>query len=184
MALTAGEFKKKWQHKWPNIDLANIRDYDKNRWVRFHTLPNSKRYPEDSSELEQILTKHNMLLQELHPGPSICIVITHWLTHESELKRIDLNQKIGDFEVVWETDNINVKESTVSQISWQNPALNDLLIAVTNDQLANVILAPENLEWLYHPYDGGVDIVVSSVEQRDSLRSKYRSWLSSRSDGL
>jgi hypothetical protein len=35
------------------------------RWVRFHTLPESKRYPDTGEELSEILDWHNRLLNEI-----------------------------------------------------------------------------------------------------------------------
>ncbi len=37
---------------------------------------------------------------------------------------------------------------------------------------------------VFAPYDGGVDVVFSSVERRDLHRQRFSAWLSSRPDGL
>ncbi|GAA2905203.1 hypothetical protein Acy02nite_86120 [Actinoplanes cyaneus] len=59
-----------------------------------------------------------------------------------------------------------------------SPELDPLLRAVADDELANVIVTPPGLEWLYHPYDGGADVILPTREQRDALKLEYRSWLS------
>ncbi len=35
------------------------------RWVRFHSLPESKRYPESNEEYQEVLSRHNQVLNEL-----------------------------------------------------------------------------------------------------------------------
>jgi hypothetical protein len=46
-----------------------------------------------------------------------------------------------------------------------------LLRYVANDHTQDVILAGQDLSWLYHPYDGGADVITASAQQRDILRS-------------
>ncbi|GAB3088766.1 hypothetical protein GCM10027186_57700 [Micromonospora schwarzwaldensis] len=69
-------------------------------------------------------------------------------------------------------------------IPWRPGAIDVLLRAVADGELANVILAPADLGWLYHPYDGGADVIRPTREQRDALRAQYPDWLSQQSSGL
>jgi hypothetical protein len=50
--------------------------------------------------------------------------------------------------------------------------------------VANVLLADAGLRWLYHPYDGGMDVMLPSTAERDVLRDRYRDWLSVHPSGL
>jgi hypothetical protein len=45
-------------------------------------------------------------------------------------------------------------------------------------------VADPALDWLYHPYDGGMDVIAPSTTERDALRDRHRGWLSARLDGL
>ncbi len=38
--------------------------------------------------------------------------------------------------------------------------------------------------WLYHPYDGGADVIARSSLERDGLAARYGSWLSDHPQGL
>jgi len=58
------------------------------------------------------------------------------------------------------------------------------LLLVANSETSDVIVAPSDLEWLYHPYDGGADVTAASTGQRDELWERHSDWLSKRSDGL
>jgi hypothetical protein len=46
----------------------------RNRWVRFHTLPGSERYPETEAEYGIVLARHNTVLAQLVTGPSVFVV--------------------------------------------------------------------------------------------------------------
>ncbi len=43
---------------------------------------------------------------------------------------------------------------------------------------------PPDLRWLYHPYDGGADVIAPSSVERDKLKSKFAAWLSDHPQGL
>jgi hypothetical protein len=55
---------------------------------------------------------------------------------------------------------------------------------VANDVMEEVIVTDAELNWLYHPYDGGVDVIVSGPDVRDELRASHPTWLSEHAEGL
>lgn len=59
-----------------------------------------------------------------------------------------------------------------------------LLLAIADDATRDIIICPKNLAWLYHPYDGGMDVIASDVSTRDRLRQSYDDWLSTHPSGL
>lgn len=63
-----------WAQSWPGLQPIGheVRD-ERERWVRFHALPESKRYPEDEQEYAEVLRRHNLLLGELRVArPRAC----------------------------------------------------------------------------------------------------------------
>jgi len=38
--------------------------------------------------------------------------------------------------------------------------------------------------WIYHPYDGGMDLILGTTEQRDQLKAEFSDWLSALPSGL
>jgi hypothetical protein len=70
---------------------------------------------------------------------------------------------------------------SVSQLS--DPHLQALLRLVADDVTGGVIVTSPAMRRLYSPYDGGADIIATSSEQRDRLRSRYPEWLSPRPSG-
>lgn len=51
-----------------------------------------------------------------------------------------------------------------------------ILEAVADDRLHDVIIAPADLRWLFHPYDGGMDVIGGEAD--------FPEWRSPRPDGL
>lgn len=59
-----------------------------------------------------------------------------------------------------------------------------MLRAAAEWELAHVVVGPDGLDWLYHPYDGGADVIARSSAERDRLRLRFRDWLSLEPHGL
>ena len=72
----------------------------------------------------------------------------------------------------------------VSSIVYPSAEFNNVLAAAAEWQLANVIIGPDDLRWLYHPYDGGGDVIAASTDQRDQLRAQFNDWLPGSPDDL
>ena len=62
--------------------------------------------------------------------------------------------------------------------------LDPVLRAVADGILADVMIAPPDLSWIYHPYDGGADVLLPTNSQRDRIRERHRDWLSAHPTGL
>jgi hypothetical protein len=67
---------------------------------------------------------------------------------------------------------------------WPSDDLDELLRAVANDEISNVILGPTDLRWLHMPYDGGADAILPTRLERDLLRTRHHDWLSLHPEGL
>jgi hypothetical protein len=72
----------------------------------------------------------------------------------------------------------------LSRLPLTHDGLDPLLRVVGDDRTWGVVLAPESLEWLYHPYDGGADVLLPTAGRRDELAAAHRDWLSSHASGL
>jgi hypothetical protein len=64
------------------------------------------------------------------------------------------------------------------------PALDRLLRLVADHVTSDVIITNSELNWLYHPYDGGADIIANSAAQRDQLRTAHPDSQSAHPQGL
>ena len=62
--------------------------------------------------------------------------------------------------------------------------LDDLLRYVADDRTSEVVVTDTSLRWLFHPYDGGMDVIAPSAAERERLAARFSTWLSDRPDGL
>ncbi|MFJ2033942.1 hypothetical protein [Streptosporangium sp. NPDC087985] len=55
---------------------------------------------------------------------------------------------------------------------------------MADDEINGVLLGPPDLGWLYHPYDGGADVILSTRAERNGLKARHHTWLSDHPAGL
>lgn len=194
--LTAQGLTELWERRWPECPpLAHwLRSRYPNRWVRFHSLPESKRYADDETEYAIVLHRHRAVLSELDPGADILVVTSEWTESAAATPRMwprrsELAPEAWHWRTLLEEPDEDPQYRIYTQlyaqtIPWQPGALDILLRAVADDELANVILAPTDLRWLYHPYDGGADVILATQEDRDALKAQHQDWLSKHPLGI
>ena len=166
-------------------------------WVRFHSLPESKRYPEDQAEEDQVVFRHLTLLKELMSSRSdftnqLWVVTAGWSRSCQPAERdADLISAFPNatycktvLQDDSEPDDPAYTHLYLGTTTLDGADLRDLLVLVCHDGTAGVILCPPSLDWLYHPYDGGVDVIASDRTSREHLRVKYSDWLSRHPQGL
>ena len=68
-------------------------------------------------------------------------------------------------------------------VGYSGTELNDLFRLVACDEVGNILIISTTKNVVYHPYDGGADVILPSSEMRDILREEYKEWLSSHPDG-
>lgn len=61
--------------------------------------------------------------------------------------------------------------------------LEEDLDAVRAERVQAAFGEPE-FRWLYHPYDGGVDVILPTPAERDTLKERHQTWLSTHPSGL
>ena len=187
-----------WDERWPGCsklpsELRAVRD----RWVRFHALPGFKRYPETGNEYRIVLARHNTVLAELVAARELLVVTVGYsdAAEPREPCRSPETVAVHPGATYWTSvciDDEPAFESWmhlyVSQLAWSAGCLDPLLRQVADDVIADVLLADVGLRWLYHPlyhpYDGGMDVILSSSGERDAVRDRHRDWLSTHPAGL
>ncbi|WP_458085200.1 DUF3885 domain-containing protein [Streptomyces malaysiensis] len=111
-------------------------------WVRFHSLPGSKRYPENEDRYAVVLERHNTILDELFAGTDVYLITPAWTTEP------DAPPCHGDAEY-WEsrlvTDDPDPEYRTPTSfrcpsLSWCRGCLDDLLRDVANDKAAGALV--------------------------------------------
>jgi hypothetical protein len=183
-----------WDDRWPGCSKLPYELPDAGgRWVRFHSLPGSKRYPESDAEYEMVLVRHNVVLGELMTGPTVLVVTAGYsdAAQPQEPCRSPETLAVHPRALYWtsvcmddEPGFENWMHLYVSRRSWSVGCLDPLLRQVADDVIANVLVADTSLRWLYHPYNGGMDVVLSSTAERDAVRDRHQDWLPPYPSGL
>lgn len=165
------------------------------RWVRFHSLPGSKRYADDEAEYAEILRRHVTVLAGLLSGDGpgtdreLLVVMASW--SGSELVPDDeapAGLPAADYWASILTGGVPGEETRTylraAALRFPGEELSRLLRLVADDVLAGMIITTADMRWLYHPYDGGADVIAATPAERDQLRSEHPEWLSAHPAGL
>jgi hypothetical protein len=157
------------------------------RWLRIHSLPASKRYPESAAELEGLLERHAAVAGELFGPGHACTLLTA-LYERAEPGTRQILPELGarSFEcIAWGTDADEDIDASywAAESTWDPEGDRAILIAIAEDRLRALWLNRGSGE-VYAPYDGGADLFVLGHERRGWLTRKYAEWRSARPDGL
>ena len=186
-----------WERCFPGCDpvghhlCANFPE----RWMRFHSLPESKRYPDNEAEHAEVLVRHNAILGDLvHPGEQIVLVTMGYSQSPEPVRTYAEVAAFDPLASPWRTvpmheseewfDEPNYWHLYASTWAWKPGTFDPLIRWVAEDAVSNVLVVASDCRWVLHPYDGGMDVIVASPQVRSSLRTKHEPWLSSRADGL
>jgi hypothetical protein len=149
--------------------------------VRFHYLPESKRYPETDYKYRTVLDQYNAVLSAVAPTGSQVVLLT------TEFVRTARPQAASSSAHPWRSTHTHEAWWHIyrAEMKWEPGACDALFRKVARDFAPNNvrIVAPD-CGWLFHPYDGGMDVILDSPVARDTLRSRFSDWLSPLSSGL
>jgi hypothetical protein len=184
-----------WEESFPKCEpVAHLlRERFRPRWVRFHSLPESKRYPEDEEEMLTVLARHNAILGELLGQESRVILLTTGYSDSAEPsprspELLTIDPTAMPWRVVPEQSEPNQDEGywyvAASEWTWQPGTFDPLVRLVAEYRIANVMMVHPACRWMLHPYDGGMDVILESNAARQRLKLAHREWLSGRADGM
>lgn len=184
-----------WNRQWsPCPPFAHqLRGFHRERWVRFHSLPGSKRYPTDESEMAIVLERHYRLLAELFEGHEVLVMTCRWSESSEPRPPSEVDLRIGLQGVIWASllynDDPDPEFRTYAHlyaelVNWAPGSLDPVLRAVANNETIGVMVADPDLCRIYHPYDGGADVLLSDSAERDRVKRRHAGWLSAHPQGL
>jgi hypothetical protein len=181
---TALARKQQFQHFWAlhYPELPPINDVFKqrfsDRWVRIHSLPDSKRYADTKSEWDILLQRQNAVIDHvLQQDEKIQIVINAAEEHNYMFTAFNAHA-IGVFK---DADHETEFSSFVIDETWQSHTFNPMLIMIAEEQMRAFIIGTD---CIVAPYDGGMDIIAKDTEACWAFKRHFSNWLSKRHDGL
>ncbi|MEU7696924.1 hypothetical protein [Streptomyces sp. NPDC039028] len=154
--------------------------------MRFHSLPESKRYAEDESEYSVVLERYNTVLDELFAGQDVYVITPVWAT-EAELPPFPPDA--GYWQTLLVEDDPEPEFRTYGHLlaarrPWRYGCLDELLRDIADDKVAGVLITDTQMRRIYHPYDGGADVFLTTPEERGRTRDRHVGWISSHPSGL
>jgi hypothetical protein len=188
-------FDAAWRSRWAEARPLGyeLRDTASATWVRFHSLPESKRYADDEAEYAELLSRHFALLTDLGiSDEGLYAVTASWSRGPAPIERQRKVVAAFPKAAYWHSFAYDTDDPDdwlwihlyVSSVDVDAPELSTLLRLVADEKTWGVIIAPPDAEWLYHPYDGGGDVIAPDTVTRDRLREKHSAWLSGHAEGL
>lgn len=191
---TAAELRQPsstWSARWPGIEPISydLRRSAKQTWVRFHSLPGSKRYASNEQEYRILLDRHRTLLSELGAESELYLIAAATWTAggEAQRPRQDNHPRARPWHTLTPTDSTAFCVPIrlyVDKVPARSGCLTPFLKAVADAKLTYAIIVPTNVAWLYHPYDGAGDVIAPTIETRDRLVAAHPDWLSDHQSGM
>ncbi|MDL2077205.1 hypothetical protein QNN03_12215 [Streptomyces sp. GXMU-J15] len=179
-----------WRQRHPPVPpLAHtFRTRFADRWVRYHSLPESKRYAESEEEYAVVLDRYNTALDELFAGQDVYVVTTEWsVTPDGPAGRPSPRRELHPGGVHWWTD-ADVSDPDpefhtytrlyVDRRPRRRGRADALLRAVADEQIVDVFFTDTGLRRIHCPYDGGADLILTGSAERDEFLERHSAWLS------
>ena len=164
----------------------------RDRWLRIHSLPQSKRYPESASEYAELLRRHNEVATTTL-GLTACTLFigqigsSRGVPDIASLPTLASGKWVGVAELSMPLDQ-DVDDEWVriaaAPVTWERGNFDDLIRAVAEEKVGHILFANLDLAQAYAPYDGGADLIFRSSADVDAMGKRWAGWLSSRRDGL
>ncbi|BCM90088.1 hypothetical protein IAD21_01939 [Abditibacteriota bacterium] len=159
-----------------------LRKSNANVWFRIHSLPDSKRYPEDEGEMQETLRRHNTVASEVLQENAACVLFFP----EYAIKKLaPIFSEVASASLFYhyEDEDADIMQYALETV-WQPHKFDPVLRLVANDEICYVSWLNSESGEIFAPYDGGADLFLSSTQRRDELRARYSSWLSRHPQGL
>lgn len=191
MTLDMVRFDALWHERWGSkAEPIGWLLRGEPTWTRFHTLPDSKRYSQTEDESVEIMVRHATLVTEL-AGPNSESLILIVSESRSDSGQEPWVRNVFPDSLLWRAERPYTDDDVFNppsfMVSLESKTFLDIMPAlqrIADDEIESVVISDETLDWLYCPYDGGVDIIARSEVERDRLRRIYHDWLPGNVPGL
>jgi len=191
--MTSTEIATMWKRTFGDFaPLGYVCRHElRERWLRIHSLPASKRYPDTETEYGELLRRHNEVATiVLGEGEECALFVTTFGEQcaslaERGLPVIDHATFVDVPELATEQRGERISANVaVAWVSWKRTHFDFLIRSVADESAGGVLFANFRRHTAYAPYDGGADVFVDTPEQVALKKKQWSGWLSPRKDGL
>lgn len=189
------QFKKYWNDTYPeSLPIGHrLRSVYHDRWLRIHSLPNSKRYAENEADYKIILDRQNELISNIFGNNLDFFTLIGLYTHDlmnSNYEDLDYKNEYTHVNMVdlhailpHEYENGMYYDIYIKNAAWAPAVFDNVLKKIADDEIRALFVNPQ-AQCIIMPYDGGVDIILKDTKTRDTYKNQFAQWLSTRKDGL
>lgn len=184
-------FADLWKRNFGNVPPVGhrLRENFPEQWVRFHALPNSKRYAESEIERKIILERGNTLANEIFTGSRTCWLFVSRLSDEDDIPHFRNAQRtvIEEYKLqktfTWvdpfeESEDRLENWAYAKSMQWKMGRFDGLLTKRADDKIYNVLWVSPTSAEIFIPYDGGFDLILENKDRVNHLANKYSEWMS------
>lgn len=180
MLSLAAQFQLEWSHHYGTVlPMGWHLRRDRTRpWVRFHALPLSKRYAENSSDEAIILSRANWIGDRVLGLGASC-----WLVEA----RYEDSDAAGDLWLTAREDedpDAPAWRFYLRNQDWRSGDFDEKLLAIADDQPDRAIWMRRDTGAVFAPYDGGFDIFLTDRQEETALKKERPGWFSDHPEGL
>ena len=171
-----------WDARYPKSPPVGflLRDAYPELWLRIHSLPASKRYPETDADYAELLRRHKAVATQALGSGALCYLVQPaWVLPSDD--RSGWGVDLADHPYGANEERLAFD---VAEVTWRPGDYDALLRATAYSRIAMVLLASRERGSVYAPYDGGADLFFRSQAERDEGRRLYADWLSPYPGGL
>lgn len=150
-----------------------LRENNTDFWLRFHSLPESKRYAQNEAETRGILRRYHLLASEVLADDACVLFFPSYASKKFPALFRGFNCEIF-------ASYIEPKITLCAALTqWKTESFDEILRCVANDEFRYTSFLNTQSGEIFAPYDGGADLFLMSLTRRDALRARFHNWLSS-----
>ena len=167
-------------------------------WIRIHSLPESKRYPESDGERQIIFERYSEFGSLLLGKGAPCLIIRSQFVRlpsdAKSLPELDWVRADRPPELMPELDWAPIHrvrdeedeawDSWVAHTTWDATAFRALLSEIAEDRRAHIAFLSEVTDCIFIPYDGGADGFSFDTTLLQRLSQEFAPWRSALASGL
>lgn len=171
------EFRFEWAERFGGVrPLGWVLRSTSRPWIRFHALPESKRYAESDVERGIVLQRAYDLADAVLGEGARCWLVKSVVEEAPEGEFTSFTQHDDNDRTVW--------RSAAKPVLWRRGGSDDTLLRIADYRAAPTLWMARDNGAVFAPYDGGFDLFPQSAEQVATLRAKHAAWLSTHPSGL
>lgn len=199
--MNVNKFRRFWQQYFSDCPpVSYLFKYNlADRWFRFHSLPESKRYAEDETEVAELLARQNTVLLDVIGTDNECVLVSGNYADAPIAENLEHCPALAEFQFQdfvklskqdFNPDELELDEEPLflslfcGTYKLKRNSLDEVLLCVANEQIVDFFVVSCELQRIFAPYDGGVDVILKDTKERDEFKAKYKDWLSQHPQGL